>query len=677
MSPSTDRLPEVGAPATEPILWWGNEGDAPGPAASAQKPRRARETTTAEEEIQRFKRVPVVGRLPWRRQYLIVTVGLVLGIAVMIQQAVSQSRVDAVAAQRVSEILTVRQSLQDVQATLAPGASLDPTKVSADLAAGKAAVLGLDEASLSASWGDLEQSLQARMAETGETPPALAALAQVLAQRVPPLHAAAGNTPSPALGQLLEAWDTWNTAVRAWQQNGRPLGSDAEIARQTLERLLRAYYANPATSEKPIWDAAVALFNQTQPTMDQLLKDAKSKDSSAQSWRLVEKVALVNHQLDQVEHQDVVPSHAGRVGIWGAGLFAALCLAGLIVINMKQQRLATLEAQAAAERLENVLFDLIQQQGQISQGNLTALSRVDDPTVGPLAEGINHTVQELRSLVRRVRAMVQKTTVVAQTVVQTTHSLAEGARAQWASQQTNSQEVLSLSQSLQLLAKQSGQSRQLADHAHASLEQGQGMVRETRQALTQLRSRNEEAAGRVRRLSDLVREIESQTQVAFDQAERMEELAIQAALHAERAGEHGRGFRVVARNMRTLAEQAKSNQDRVQALVSTVISDVDGGLGALRGGTEQADDASRLNDLVIEAWEQSHDRLQELQERVTGLAELATDRLPVAQGLEERTQEALEQGRQTQEQARAAGQAVEPLLESVQELGESLKRFQV
>lgn len=681
-APVEENLPRVGAQATEPAQWWG-EGEEPGVRGRA----KGRETTTAEEEIQRFKHVPVVGRLPWRRQYLVATVGLVLGIVVMIQQAISQAHMDGQASEQMHAALMVHQGVHGVeaQATASETAKgLNAAALGAALATGTEGARSLSDPALDQAWTAFQQGAQ-RLPEQQKVTQAVAQQAAPIAAAIkatlPSLVDASSSLSDPSVKEVNEAWARLEDATNRVAQNGTRLEVGVINDRALIEARLRSFYASPGAqvvdARAQLWTAELALFGKVKAPFDHLVIDASALNASVGEGPLSRLAAPVSDRLDALGADLGSSAGHGRAGVWLAGVFSALCLGLLTFISTKQQRLATLEARVTSERLEGVLFDLIQQQGKIAQGDLTALSRVDDPTVGPLAEGINQTVQELRSLVRRVRLTVNKTTSVAEGVVRATHELSEDARTQLATMDTNSQDVLALSHTLQELTRQAQAARQLTDQARDAAEGSAEVVQESRGSLSTLRKRNDEAANRIRRLADVVRETAVLTQLGFDQTERMEELAIQAALHAERAGEQGQGFRVVARNMRDLAEQAKGGSERIHALVEATQADIEGGLLALRASTEQTDDASRLTDLVFEAWSQMRERLQAIQEQVTRLTEEVSDQAPVAQGLEMRTREGMEQSQRTQLHAAEASQSISPLLEVVQELGESLKRFQV
>ncbi|HJV17073.1 MAG TPA: HAMP domain-containing methyl-accepting chemotaxis protein [Bacillales bacterium] len=99
-------------------------------------------------------------------------------------------------------------------------------------------------------------------------------------------------------------------------------------------------------------------------------------------------------------------------------------------------------------------------------------------------------------------------------------------------------------------------------------------VRESSNALQKLHDNSSEITGIV----NLITEIANQTNL----------LALNAAIEAARAGEHGRGFAVVADEVRNLAEQSRASAGKIQELISTIQSDVDDAVTSISTGEAKA-----------------------------------------------------------------------------------------
>jgi methyl-accepting chemotaxis protein len=691
----SSELPPVGAPATEPAgngkdeAWWSDEQNAPEAPPETRPKKKGRGDSTAEEEMQRFRHVPVMGQWPWRRQYLIATFGLIVGVLVMLQQAMSQSHADGAITAQMGADLALRQSLQtlnDQAQAGRRGVGLDTAALNGALSGGQLALqqLGEQDPGLAQAWTHLQQTTQALPGQVASGVPVVQAARQVQTSldAILPTTATASAL-NPVTSAMQQAFADWAEGTRSLVNEGRPLGVGLGPDRTYLEAQLRAFYASPEAqvqdARKALWDTYLRAFGETKGAMDQVLASQRAwQSAAAATWQVEGATHQIADRLAQTAGARRIAwdrARGAHTGVWLSGLFTALCLGLLTFISWKQQRWQALQARVTAEKMEAGIFDLQQQLGQIARGDLTVRSKADEPAVAAVAEAINHTVDDLSALARRVRSTVDRTKEVAQSAVHATGALAEESRQHAQDMRKNGQEVLRILAAFQSLNREAERAAELTVQTTQAATAGSQAVGEAREALRDSRGRTEEALTKVRRLSEGNRESASEAVALFDFAERMVVLSVQAALHAERAGEPGRGFAIVARGMRHLAEQAKQSAERVGALVETAQADIEGTAAAIASGTSQTDESARLNDVAHEAWSDVESRLRRLSDMVAALATEAQEQEPIAQALEGRTREGLEQGERTRQHAQRAGETVGQLIEVVHELGESVQRF--
>ena len=117
------------------------------------------------------------------------------------------------------------------------------------------------------------------------------------------------------------------------------------------------------------------------------------------------------------------------------------------------------------------------------------------------------------------------------------------------------------------------------ERARASGEEGVEAVDKVASSIARVASDAEKSAGEVRNLGDRAREIQGFVSQIGGIADQTNLLALNAAIEAARAGEHGKGFAVVADEVRKLAEKSAGSAKEIEALIKDSLGKVEAGVG--------------------------------------------------------------------------------------------------
>ncbi|WP_430624218.1 methyl-accepting chemotaxis protein [Pseudomonas entomophila] len=132
-------------------------------------------------------------------------------------------------------------------------------------------------------------------------------------------------------------------------------------------------------------------------------------------------------------------------------------------------------------------------------------------------------------------------------------------------------------------AEQAAQAAQAADNKVGS---GQQVVRQSMQRIEQLVAAAETASNGIDSLSAEIHTIDGVLEVIKSVAEQTNLLALNAAIEAARAGEQGRGFAVVADEVRALARRTRQSTEEIERLVASLRSNAQQSVAQIRGSTE-------------------------------------------------------------------------------------------
>ncbi|MFO1396099.1 MAG: methyl-accepting chemotaxis protein [Burkholderiales bacterium] len=325
---------------------------------------------------------------------------------------------------------------------------------------------------------------------------------------------------------------------------------------------------------------------------------------------------LLNDTTKLADHFDASPIRKWTLG--AAIFFALLALGALVLLGkvfLDDARVRAMESEGENKRNQEAILRLLNEMGNLADGDLTVQASVTEDVTGAIADSINFTIEELRTLVRGINSATDQVTKATQETQAISNRLYEASQRQNREIQQASASVLQMAQSINEVSQTANQSARVAQQSLAAAEKGGQVVQNQIAGMNEIRTQIQDTSKRIKRLGESSMEIGEIVELISDITEQTNVLALNAAIQAASAGEAGRGFTVVAEEVQRLAERSGEATKQIEAIVKTIQADTQDAVAAMEKSTVGVVEGTKLSDAAGQA-------LTEIQKVSRDLAEL-------------------------------------------------------
>ncbi len=315
--------------------------------------------------------------------------------------------------------------------------------------------------------------------------------------------------------------------------------------------------------------------------------------------------------------------------------------------------------------------------GRVADGDLsTKIVIYARDEIGDLGRAINRMLEAMHDMVSSIRDTAAQVASASTQLYATSEQIATGAEevaAQAGTVATASEEMACTSSEIAkncLMAVES--SKQAGDSASA----GSLVVQDTVQEMNRIADRVKESAQTVESLgarSDQIGEIVGTIEDIADQTNL---LALNAAIEAARAGEQGRGFAVVADEVRALAERTTKATKEIGAMIKAIQMETKGAVASMEEGVREVEkgtvDAAKSGEALREILEQANTVTMQINQIATAAEQQTATTNEITNNIQQITDVVQETAKGSQESASAASQ-LSQLAEQLQQLVDRFK----
>jgi twitching motility protein PilJ len=335
------------------------------------------------------------------------------------------------------------------------------------------------------------------------------------------------------------------------------------------------------------------------------------------------------------------------------------------------------EARRSNEANQAAILRLMNELQNVAEGDLTQEATVTEDITGAIADSVNYTVEELRSLVAQVQRsaeQVRRSSGQAQT---TAGDLLRSSEQQLIEIRETGRSVLDMAERINSVSAQAQQSSTVARQSLDAAEQGLLAVRNSIEGMNAIRSQIQDTSKRIKRLGESSQEIGEITELISDLTEQTNVLALNAAIQAASAGDAGRGFSVVAEEVQRLAERSAEATKQIAALVRTIQTDTQDAVAAMEKSTQGVVEGARLSDSAGAALSEIDRVSRQLAELIERISHQALTEAQAANQVATSIQHIFAVTEQTGDGTRSTAELVAELARVAEVLRESVSRFKI
>ena len=312
---------------------------------------------------------------------------------------------------------------------------------------------------------------------------------------------------------------------------------------------------------------------------------------------------------------------------------------------------------------------------RVASGDLTATQ--GNAPAGSLLHALGEMVESLRHLVKEINDNANQLVINAEQIATASDDVAQAAEQQSDATSAMAAAIEELTVSSSHISDSARDTARDTTEAVTLSEQGMERVEKASQAIMKLSDTVADASGRIRALEERAKQVSSIANVIKDIAGQTNLLALNAAIEAARAGEQGRGFAVVADEVRKLAERTSSATTEIEQMIVGIQNDTVGAVDAMDSAMPEVQEGVKLTGAAAESLRAIEQGARRTLERVGEVADSTQEQSTASTSIAQRVEQIANMVEETTNTIRGTAATAHQLENIANSLKQQIGRFKV
>ncbi|EEF62168.1 methyl-accepting chemotaxis protein [Pedosphaera parvula] len=370
-------------------------------------------------------------------------------------------------------------------------------------------------------------------------------------------------------------------------------------------------------------------------------------------------------------------------------ILLAVCGAGILLFNylakfvrnfnalIHSQLSAKAEIETHNQRLQEQIRDLLRIVADASDGDLTVRAAVTEGAMGNVADAVNLMLENVGGLLKEVQAAAGRVATSANDIQISSEQLSEGSVKQSGEIINTTSAVQEMAANIESVSNNAAAAAETAHRAREAAEVGAKAVQQVMEGMDRIRQNVQAGAKKIKRLGERSMEISTIVNTIGQISAQTDMLALNAAIEAARAGENGRGFTVVAEEVRKLAERTAAATKEIEKLIAGIQAETNESVSVMEQQTAEVEAESRVVESTGGELSRIHESSIQSSELIREIDQAAKQQVRGAVGVVKAMETVSAIAQQAQAGASQTKLATESLAALSSELLESLSKFKI